>query len=307
MSQANSQGGSKRLLILLGILGIGLVGLGYDRVIARPAVEAAYDSLLAENEKLNASGTDVLNDSSVRDLLGCEPAEMFDDTNGDKVEKYSWRAGMPIKTHDLFVVYKKNDKGLMFHRADKFVFESGGQATVIEADDATTNRNTPGGEDVAMKDGDPELEAEFDMENMPTIMEMSAGGGSGPGGSAPPAEGSAPPAEGSAPPSSEDEALGANTDPGRLLVAKDRDSNGKLEGDELTDELKKILPLADTNKDNALDMDEIYAYTVGGGPPQVQSPAPAETTEESSGEPETNEETESESEESGSGSDSDPS
>ncbi len=120
------QGGSKRLPILLGILAIGLVGLGYDRFIARPAVEAAYESLLAENQRVNADSTVTFTNTDVRELLGRDPAETFTDSNGDTVETYSWRAGMPGKSHDLFVVYNPQTAFRMLCLADKSAFASCG-------------------------------------------------------------------------------------------------------------------------------------------------------------------------------------
>ena len=49
---APTSGSSKRLVILLCILALGLAGMGYDQYVARPAVEAAYQSIIEKHGEL---------------------------------------------------------------------------------------------------------------------------------------------------------------------------------------------------------------------------------------------------------------
>jgi hypothetical protein len=270
-STPSNQGGSKRLPILLGILAIGLVGLGYDRFIARPAVEAAYDSLLAENQRMNADSTVTFTDADVRKLLGRDPAETFTDTNGDTVERYSWRAGMPIKSHDLFVVYKTQTDFLMFHRADKFAFESGGEVSQFDT-------GTP----LVVTGGQDEEDSEVDGES---------GGGEQAGGGGPPSgpqfsgfsvtlDEDGPGAGGPGAGGPGGGALGPNSVPTDIMAEYDKDSDGLLKGEELVGPLEGILGKADLNQDDAISMDELYrfAMSVGTGPENASTEKEATAT-----------------------------
>ena len=116
VSEQNAQhkGSSKRLVLLIGVLALGLAAFAYDRMIARPAVEAAYTAIIDSNQEMNRNTTEILTNDAVQKLIGKTPAETFQDENGDTVEVYKWRAGMPIRTHDLFAVYKQSGDKLMF-------------------------------------------------------------------------------------------------------------------------------------------------------------------------------------------------
>lgn len=123
-AQGDKKSGSKRSKLLIAILAILLAALGYDYVVARPSVDSAYDKIAERSVAVNADTTQMFTDSDVRELLGREPARTFNDADGDRVEVYSWRAGLPFRTHDLFVVYKSNDGRQMFYRHAKFAYET---------------------------------------------------------------------------------------------------------------------------------------------------------------------------------------
>jgi hypothetical protein len=109
-----SNGSSKRLGILLCVLAISLAAMGYDRFVARPAVTAAYAAIIAENDRVNAKPGETFTNKDVQKLIGKSPAETLTTPDKNTVEIYQWRAGLPIRTHDLFVVYKPRDGSLMF-------------------------------------------------------------------------------------------------------------------------------------------------------------------------------------------------
>ena len=64
------------LLVLLVILGLGVAGLVYDRRVARPGVEKAYDDLVALVEKTNRSVTESVNPEDVQAVVG-RPGEQL--------------------------------------------------------------------------------------------------------------------------------------------------------------------------------------------------------------------------------------
>lgn len=108
------KGSSKRLGILLVVLAVGLAAMGYDRYVARPAVTAAYAAILAENGKAYTTPGKTLTNKDVQKLIGKTPAKILEDSDGNTVEIYQWRAGLPIRTHDLFAIYAPKDGRLIF-------------------------------------------------------------------------------------------------------------------------------------------------------------------------------------------------
>lgn len=107
-------GSSKRLGILLVVLAIGLAAMGYDRYVAKPAVAAAYAAILAENGKVYTTPGKTLTNKDVHKLIGKTPAKTLTDPDGNTVEIYQWRAGLPIRTHDLFAIYEQKDGSLIY-------------------------------------------------------------------------------------------------------------------------------------------------------------------------------------------------
>jgi hypothetical protein len=143
MSKSNeAKSGTLRQLILFGVLFLLVIGLVYDYKVARPGVNQAYDKITEQSTLVNMSSTKKFTNKDVQELLEKQPSRTFEDPNGDFVEVYSWRSGLPIRTHDLFAVYKKNGGDWLFHRHQKFKHESstdvskydGKEALVIEID-----------------------------------------------------------------------------------------------------------------------------------------------------------------------------
>ena len=103
-----------RLNILLCILVLGVAAMAYDRMVARPAVEAAYAAIVAKNVEVNATRGQVFTNIDVQKLIGKTPAKTFTNPDGDTVEIYQWRAGLPIRTHDLYAIYTQMDGKQLF-------------------------------------------------------------------------------------------------------------------------------------------------------------------------------------------------
>jgi hypothetical protein len=115
--------GNTRTKILFGILGLTLAALAYDYCVARVGVDSAYDQIRQRSVEVNADKTTMFTNLDVRELLDKEPSETFNDVNGDMVEVFSWRSGLPFRTHDLFAVYKPSAGKKMFYRHAKFNYE----------------------------------------------------------------------------------------------------------------------------------------------------------------------------------------
>ena len=176
------ESGAARSIVLYGVLALMLIALGYDYMVARPSVSQAYDKISKASVEANKAGNDFLSNLEVRELLGKEPAETFDDGN-QKVEVFHYMGGLVVKPHKLFTVYRKSGDELMFSRHAKFAYDPSNsvgptESKIVQKD--VTATEAPGyGED---DDGG------------------GAPGGGGPGGGGPAAGGGAPGGS-SAPPS----------------------------------------------------------------------------------------------------------
>lgn len=125
---AKDSGGGTRRLVLFGLLGLMVVALAYDYLVARPAVNAAYDKITDESVAVNRTGTGFLSNLKVRELVGKEPAETFMD--GDQsVEVFHWAGGLIVKPHKLYAVYKKSGDDKLFYRHSKFAYEASSVVT----------------------------------------------------------------------------------------------------------------------------------------------------------------------------------
>jgi len=103
-----------RLNILICILVLGLAAMAYDRMVARPAVEAAYAAIVAKNVEVNATRDQVFTNIDVQKLIGKTPARTFTNPDGNTVEIYQWRAGLPLRTHDMYAIYTQMDGKQLF-------------------------------------------------------------------------------------------------------------------------------------------------------------------------------------------------
>ncbi|TWT50567.1 hypothetical protein Pla22_33100 [Rubripirellula amarantea] len=127
---SGGNGGNTLRIVLFAVLGLLLIGLAYDYLVARPGVDAAYDKIAARSVELNKLPDTYFTNSDVQELLGKQPSRTFEDSNGELVEVFSWRSGLPIKTHDLFAVYKPSDGKMLFNRHAKFAYESSNDVSI---------------------------------------------------------------------------------------------------------------------------------------------------------------------------------
>jgi hypothetical protein len=95
-----------RSFALVGILGLLLLALWYDYKVARPQVEHAYNSIEKINSEYNSlPGKKYLTEKEVQSTLNRKPAKVLDEGQYH-VEIYSWRSGLPIRSHNYYAVYQ---------------------------------------------------------------------------------------------------------------------------------------------------------------------------------------------------------
>ncbi len=241
--QTDKKSGGTRSKVLFAILALGLVALAYDYRVARPAVEVAYNKIAERSTAVNAKSTEVFTNLDVRELLGMEPSRTFDDTNGDVVEVFSWRSGLPIKTHDLFAIYKPNGGKNLFYRHAKYKYESSGDVSTISV---LTTIDSVGGE------------GDFDE----AAYELETGSGGGGGQAAGDDNGGGGPGGG--------RGGGGGWNPEAMFAENDADGDGILKGEELSDRMRENLAEIDTDGDGGVSKDEMmarFAARGGGGRP----------------------------------------
>jgi hypothetical protein len=109
---------SLRLVLLLIIFGAVLICGLYDYTIARPAVKKANRIVqdLLEQKIPDPNNDNTVTPDEVQQLIGCQPTRVEQKPNY-MVEVYSWRAGIPIRTYDLKVVYNGRRLPLLFSAA----------------------------------------------------------------------------------------------------------------------------------------------------------------------------------------------
>jgi len=123
-SSSSTGNSGRRKNILFIVLAVMLGMLAYDYRVARRSVDRAYQKITAHNLAVNDSPNRSLTNTDIRQLIKKQPARTFYDGR-DLVEVYSWRSGLPMRTHDLFAVYKESIKGeQVFYRQAKFAYET---------------------------------------------------------------------------------------------------------------------------------------------------------------------------------------
>ncbi len=241
-SKPESKAGSSNLrqLLLIGLLVLLVIGLIYDYTVARPGVNDAYDKITEQSMLTNMSSTNVFTNTDVQDLLKKAPSRTFEEPNGDFVEVYSWRSGLPIRTHDLFAVFKKNGENWMFHRHSKYKHEPSTEVSKYDGKDAI----------IITGDGDPPTDGQD--EPSPTT-----GGSSGDGGSAgPSARGPGGGGPGGGGPGGGGPGGGGNFDPEAMFNENDADGDGFLAGDEIMERARGNLAEIDTDGDEKISKEE---------------------------------------------------
>ena len=112
-----------RLPVLLAILLLLMFAAWYDYKVARPGVNDAFDIVTRLHRKHSGSVTmPVMTNQDVQQAVGASPSYVV--TKHDhQIEVYAWTAGLPFRSHDLYVVYYKGDRNenLRFARHYKFV------------------------------------------------------------------------------------------------------------------------------------------------------------------------------------------
>ncbi len=238
VGSSDAEGGNTRKILLFAILGLLVLALAYDYRVARPSVETAYNKIVDRNTEVNRKSTEVFTNLDVRQLIGKEPSRTFEDANGDLVEVYSWRSGLPIRSHELFTVFKPNNGKFLFYRHAKFKYETSGEVS---------NFSVP---IVIEQPGD-----DPSLEEMPAEANQGSGGGGGPGG------GQGRP----------------RMDPAARFAENDADGDGFLRDDEIPVNQREAMSEIDTDGDGAISKDEMMARAeamrarFGGGPGQQES------------------------------------
>jgi hypothetical protein len=248
-------GAALRKGILYGLLVIMLVALGYDYLVARPAVDEAYDKIVKENQRMNARPGEVLTNTGVAELIGKEPSETFND-GADLVEVYAFRGGLPMKPHKLFAVYKRQGEQQAFYRHAKFVYESSSAVAPVSVSKTV---------DAGLSDEELAANAEEEMAAAGGGFSDDNGGGGGGGGR----PGGGP---------------GGGFDPAAMFDENDADGDGKLAGDEIPERMSENVAAIDTDGDAAVSKQEWTAYietrraqrAAAGGPGGEQPSPPPE-------------------------------
>ncbi len=247
-----AKGGSNpRQTILLGVLVLLGVALAYDYKVARPSVNAAYDKIAQKSMQVNSKSTEILTNLGVRETLGMEPSDTFEEANGDMVEVFAWRSGLPIRTHKLFTVYKKNGDNWLFHRHTTFIYESSAEVSkhdtgvervvLPEESEAELSDSESGNMQGPTEAGDPASEESGD--------ESEGGAPPAPAGGTDPFAGS----------SAFDPESQARAQPEQVFSDNDEDGDGKLAGPEVPQISTETRVKMDKDGDGVLTREEWMA------------------------------------------------
>jgi len=206
--------------LALFILLIVLIGaFAYDRKMARPAAELAYENIENAVNERTASPLPPLNSDDIRAIVGKDPAYKKMGPN-KYVEKYAWTAGLPWKQYWIWVAYSPlEEKSIKDNKKPIFDLHFLNEELPIEADPDYVS---------------PRIDAPPPAE--PVAAGASGGGGrrsrdpkgkEGPGKDGPPGETPAPPGE--APPSGN--APGIDTPPANDAPAGGKKADEQPKGD----------------------------------------------------------------------------
>jgi hypothetical protein len=97
-------------LVLFSVLGLLVVALAYDFLVARPGQAGAAEKVRALMTDAGGAGmisnAEPVNHEQVREALGCEPTST-EERETCYIERFSWRSGLPWRSHDLYVIFTK--------------------------------------------------------------------------------------------------------------------------------------------------------------------------------------------------------
>jgi len=98
-------------IVLFSVLGLLVCALTYDRLVALPARNAGYDTVLAMLDKAVVA-------EDVKEALGQKPSSTYEGEDYF-VEVYSWRAGYLVNSHSIWVIYSPKNTGLLYGVTEK--------------------------------------------------------------------------------------------------------------------------------------------------------------------------------------------
>ena len=100
--------------VLLVILVVLLAALLYDRFVAAPQLNKAYDIvgelLTAADEPSQGEVKSPVTEADVKQAIG-EPGNPREDAGKFVIDRYSWRRGLLFLSYDLYIVYFKDPDG----------------------------------------------------------------------------------------------------------------------------------------------------------------------------------------------------
>ncbi len=112
-----------RRWLLFALLGVMVIAIVYDYVIARPAVAIAYDQITVESRFRNSQANQTFSNQDMHKLMGRAPSRKFQD-GSHLVEVYDFTSGIPGRPHQLFTVFTVNGDSHLFYRHAKFAYET---------------------------------------------------------------------------------------------------------------------------------------------------------------------------------------
>lgn len=124
-----------------------LAALIYDYGVARPSVNQAYDAILTQFQDANLSASS-LTRSEIESIVNRPAVESFED-NGQTVDVYQWASGLPLKNHNLYVVYRTVGEDDVFVRHFKYSFDPSDRMQARTADDLIADRAEKSGREGA--------------------------------------------------------------------------------------------------------------------------------------------------------------
>jgi hypothetical protein len=100
-----------RQLVLIGLLILVGAAAVYDRKVARPACDEAYDKLQRLADERIASRDAPPTNEDVKKAFGKEPSQTENPSDDIYLEKYTWLAGLPFRSYYIWVVYTPRTEG----------------------------------------------------------------------------------------------------------------------------------------------------------------------------------------------------
>ncbi|MEM6468882.1 MAG: hypothetical protein AAF802_04885 [Planctomycetota bacterium] len=95
--------------------------LGYDYLVARPAVDQMFSDI-----ETSTTTNELISKDELSKIVGKEPSDNFMD-GGRSVDVYHWTSGLIVKPHKLFVAYEQIDGTWRFSSVSKFAYETTGE------------------------------------------------------------------------------------------------------------------------------------------------------------------------------------